>query len=259
MGADLGSLAPALMQGRFDLIEQVVAKFQRASMTLKYAQVPTVAAVRGMALGGGAEFTMHCTRAVAALESYIGLVEVGVGLLPAGGGCKEIALRAAQEAKGAAYVLDFLKGYFQTVATATVSKSAEEARSLGFLRAGDVVAMNANELLYLAKCNARALFESGYRPPLRTTGIPVLGADGIATIESQLMNMRDGGYISAHDFTIGLALAEALCGGYVDSGSLVDEQWILDIERRHFIGLLKNPLTQARIKHTLETGKPLRN
>jgi 3-hydroxyacyl-CoA dehydrogenase len=211
-----------------------------------------------MALGGGCEFPMHCARTVAALESYIGLVEVGVGLLPAGGGCKELALRASQEAKGN-YLLDFLKSTFQTVATATVSKSAEEARSLGFLRAGDVVAMNANETLYLAKRAARNLFDAGYRPPLKVKGFPVLGASGIATIESQLVNMRDGGFISAHDFTIGLAIAEALCGGYVDAGSLVTEQWILDIERRHFIALLRNPLTQARLKHMLETGKPLRN
>jgi 3-hydroxyacyl-CoA dehydrogenase len=258
-GADLASLAPALMQGRFDLIEQVVAKFQRAAMALKYARVPTIAAVRGMALGGGAEFTLHSARAVAALESYIGLVEVGVGLLPAGGGCKELALRAAQQAGDNAYILDFLKAHFQTVATATVSKSAEEARTLGFLRVGDVVALNTHEVLWLAKRNARAMYDSGYRPPLKTRGFPVLGASGIATIESQLVNMRDGGFISAHDFAVGLALAETLCGGYVEGGSLVDEQWILDIERRHFMGLLKNPLTQARIKHTLETGKPLRN
>ena len=201
---------------------------------------------------------VHCTRAVAALESYIGLVETGVGLIPAGGGCKELALRAAAQAQGA-YLLDFLKGCFQTIAMATVSRSAEEARKLGFLRAADVIAMNPHETLYLAKRNARTLFDSGYRPPLQPQRFPVLGAEGIATIESQLVNMRDGGFISAHDFTVGMALAEALCGGYVDSGSLVDEQWIIDIERRHFIALLKNPLTQARIKHTLETGKPLRN
>ena len=259
LGADLASLAPALMQGRFDLIEKVVDKFQRTAMALKYAQVPTIAAVRGMALGGGCEFTLHCARAVAALESYIGLVEVGVGLLPAGGGCKELALRAAQETRGNAYILDFLRGYFQTVATATVSKSAEEARTLGFLRAGDSVAMNAHEVLWLAKRTARAMYDTGYRAPLRSAGFPVLGASGIATIEAQLVNMRDGGFISAHDFAVGMALAETLCGGFVDAGSLVDEQWVLDLERRHFIALLKNPLTQARIKHTLETGKPLRN
>jgi 3-hydroxyacyl-CoA dehydrogenase len=258
-GADLASLAPALMQGRFDLIEQVVAKFQQTSMALKYAQVPTVAAVRGMALGGGTEFAMHCTRVVAALESYIGLVEVGVGLIPAGGGCKEFALRCAQEAMGTAYVLDFLKGVFQTVAMANVAKSAQEARTLGFLRTEDVIALNTNEVLFLAKQNARQLYSNGYRPPLKTKGFPVLGSSGIATIEAQLVNMRDGGYISMHDFNIGLALAEALCGGYVDAGSLVDERWILEIERRQFMALLKNPLTQARIQHTLTTGQPLRN
>ena len=257
-GADLAALGPALQAGDFATLERAVNKFQQTTMAIKYAQVPVVAAVRGMALGGGAEIVMHAARVVAALESYIGLVEVGVGLLPAGGGCKEFALRAAQEAKGRAYIFDFLKNYFQTVALANVSRSAEEARNAGFLRPADIVLFNPNELLYVAKNQVRALHEAGYRPPMRAR-FPVLGASGIATIESQLVNMRDGGFVSAHDFTIGLAIAEAMCGGYVEAGSVVDEQWILDIERRHFVALLKNPLTQQRIVSMLQTGKPLSN
>ena len=202
---------------------------------------------------------MHCARAVAALESYIGLVEVGVGLIPAGGGCKEFALRAATDSKGVGYILDFLKSAFQTAAMANVSKSAEEAKSLGFLRASDIVVFNPNELLHVAIGTARSMADAGYRPPLKPRAIPVLGASGIATIESTLVNMRDGGFISKHDFRLGLAIAEAMCGGYVDTGSVVDEQWLLDIERRHFIELLKTPKTQERIMAMLTTGKPLRN
>ena len=258
-GADLASLGPALQAGQFDKLERVVNSFQQMTMALKYARVPTIAAVRGLALGGGAEIAMHCARIVASLESYFGLVEVGVGLLPAGGGCKEFALRATQDAKGAAYAFDFLKNNFQTIALANVSKSAEEARALGFMRPSDLVVLNTNELLYVAMAQARAMFESGYAAPLRPRGIAVVGRSGIATIESQLVNMRDGGFISKHDFSIGMAIAEAICGGTVEAGSLVDEQWLLDIERRHFVAFLKNPLTQQRIVSMLQTGKPLRN
>jgi 3-hydroxyacyl-CoA dehydrogenase len=259
VGADLASMGPALQAGDFATIEKVVDKFQKTAMAIKYAPIPIVAGVRGMALGGGAEYVMHAARVVASLESYIGLVEVGVGLLPAGGGCKEFALRAAQAAQGAAFPFDFVKNAFQTIALAQVGKSAEEARAAGFLRASDIICFNPNEVLTVAKVQTRALYDSGYRPPLKTRGFAVAGRSGIATIESQLVNMRDGGFISKHDFTIGMAIAEALCGGYVEAGSLVDEQWILDIERRHFIELLKNPLTQQRILQMLQTGKPLRN
>jgi 3-hydroxyacyl-CoA dehydrogenase len=257
-GADLASLGPALQAGQFDVIERVVNRFQQTTRALKYAQVPTVAAVRGMALGGGAEFVMHCSRVVAALESYIGLVEVGVGLLPAGGGLKELALRAANDA-GDAYLLDFLKLRFQTVAMGTVAKSAVEAKALGFLREADLVVLNPEEILLAAKVTARAMYDAGWAPPLPPRGFRAAGRSAIATIQSQLVNMRDGGFVSAHDYRIGLAIADALCGGAVEEGSLVDEQWILDLERRHFVDLLKTPKTQERIVAMLKTGKPLRN
>jgi 3-hydroxyacyl-CoA dehydrogenase len=259
VGADLSKAVDALMAGAgFEVIEKVVAKFQQASQRLRYSLIPTVAAVDGMALGGGCEFPMHCDRTVTTMETYMGLVEVGVGLLPAGGGCKEMAMRAAKEAKGGE-IMPFLSAYFKNLAMGEVSKSAEMARDMGFLRASDVIVMNANELLYVAKQQARAMAESGYRPPLPANEIPVVGKTGLGTIKMMLVNMRDGGFISNHDFLISSHIAEIMCGGEVESGSLVNEKWLLDLERKYFIELGKNPLTQARIGAMLETGKPLRN
>jgi 3-hydroxyacyl-CoA dehydrogenase len=264
VGANLASVLPAVQAGKWDEVEAVVAKFQLTAQRLKYSLIPTVAAVRGMALGGSCEFIMHCDRAVAALESYIGLVEAGVGLLPAGGGSKELAARASQEvARGAnGSQLDqfpFIRTYFQQVATATVSKSALDAKDLGYLRPSDVVIFNPYELLWVAKAQVRALSESAYRPPLPMRNIPVAGKTGIATLEMMLVNMRDGGFVSGYDFDIGLAIARVLCGGELEPGSLVDENWFLTLERGEFMRLLRNAKTQERVAHTLKTGKPLRN
>jgi 3-hydroxyacyl-CoA dehydrogenase len=184
-------------------------------------------------------------------------VEVGVGLIPAGGGCKEFALRAATEAKGGD-LLPFLRPYFEAMAMAKVSRSAEEAQQLGHLKASDVIVFNPNELLYVAKAQARALAETGYRPP-QPRPIRVAGRTGIAACQMALVNMRDGGFISPHDYRLGLSIAEALCGGDVDPNTLVDEAWLLGLERRNFVELAKTPLTQARIEQMLKTGKPLRN
>ncbi|MEO5764607.1 MAG: 3-hydroxyacyl-CoA dehydrogenase NAD-binding domain-containing protein, partial [Casimicrobiaceae bacterium] len=208
LGADLAAIAPAVQAGQWAGIEAMIAKFQQTSMRLRYSLVPTVAAVRGMALGGSCEFILHCDRIVAALESYIGLPEVGVGILPAGAGCKEFAVRATEEVKrgavgGQADMFPFVRTYFQTVATATVAKSALEARALGFLRPADVVVMNTHEVLHVAIAQARALADAGYRPPLPARNVPVAGKTGIATLTMLLVNMRDGGFISAYDFEIG--------------------------------------------------------
>jgi 3-hydroxyacyl-CoA dehydrogenase len=252
------NVADQVMAGRLAKVEGVVEQFQAATQAWKYAQVPTVAAVDGMALGGGCEFIMHSARAVATLESYIGLVEAGVGLLPAGGGCKELALRAAEDARGGE-MLPFLRRYFQNVAMAEVGKSAEQARELGYLRGSDRVVMNRAELLYVAKSELTALAEAGYRPPLRPAGIPVAGRSAIATIKAYMANMLAGQYISEHDYLVGSKIAYVMCGGDVEAGSLVDEAWLLALERRCFMELLATEKTQARIEHTLKTGKPLRN
>jgi 3-hydroxyacyl-CoA dehydrogenase len=216
-----------------------------------------VAAVAGLALGGGCELMLHAAKRVASLESYIGLVEVGVGLIPAGGGLKEAAVRAAADAKGND-ILQFLKNYYMHAATAAVSKSALEARKMGYLAADDVIVFNPHELLHVAKVQARALFDAGYRPPQQPR-VPVVGRYGLATIKAQLVNMRDGGFISAHDFKLGSMIAEIVSGGDVDQNSLVSEQWLLDLERKAFMELLNNPKTQERIMGMMQTGKPVRN
>ncbi|CAG0985938.1 partial 3-hydroxyacyl-CoA dehydrogenase, partial [Rhodocyclaceae bacterium] len=181
VGADLKEVAAALEAGQFDLIDRYVGEFQQASMALKYARVPVVAAVSGLALGGGCEFLMHCARRVATLESYIGLVEAGVGLIPAGGGCKEFALRAARLAATSAnrQPFDFIPPVFNAIAMATVSGSALHARELGFMDEADVVVCNAHELLHVALAQARALAEAGWQPPLPARDVPVAGRSGI--------------------------------------------------------------------------------
>ncbi len=256
-GGGLGEIVNAAA-GNVPRVEDVVAKFQQVSQRLRYAQVPTIAAVYGLALGGGCEFPIHCTRIVAALESYIGLVEVGVGVLPAGGGCKEMALRAANEARGGD-IFPHLKRYFQQIAMGEVAKSAELARDMGYLKQSDRIVLNQYELLHVAKEEAKALAATAYRPPLQPRQIPVAGRPGIATLKAAMVNMLEGGFISEHDYNIGCRIAETMCGGDVEAGSLVDEDWLLDLERKNFMELLATDKTRARVEYMLKNGKPLRN
>jgi 3-hydroxyacyl-CoA dehydrogenase len=256
-GADLQAMLPLFMSGGVKAIEPAIVRLQNAHQALKYANVPVVAAVAGLALGGGCELLMHTARRVVALESYIGLVEVGVGLIPGGGGLKEAAVRAARDAKGGD-VFTYLKNYFTNAAMANVSKSALEAKQMGYLSESDVIVFNAYELLHVAKSQARAMFDAGYRAPSKQL-VPVTGRHGIATIAAQMINMRDGGFISAHDFKLGKMIAEIVSGGDVDNGSLVSEQWLLDMERKAFMELLNHPKTQERIMGMMQTGKPVRN
>jgi 3-hydroxyacyl-CoA dehydrogenase len=258
-GADLAGALGLLQAGNLAGFEAMVANFQATSQRIKYSLVPVVAAVRGLALGGGCEFQMHSARSVAHLESYIGLVEAGVGLLPAGGGLKELAVRAAHAAGPGGDVFAELKKTFETVAMGKVSTSAVEAKELGLLRGEDIVAFNAFELLHIAKAQARALAERGYRPPLPARQIQVAGDVGIATFRMLLVNMLEGRFISEYDNEIATRIATVLCGGKVDRGSLVDEAWLLRLEREHFIELAQQSKTQERIAHMLKTGKPLRN
>ncbi len=257
-GADLKGALALLKAGKLAEFESMTANFQATSLCLKYALVPVVAAIRGMAFGGGCEFQMHCARTVAALESYIGLVEAGVGLLPSGGGLKEIALRASRSAvDGDPFPI--LKKMFETVAMAKVSGSATEAKQLGLLRESDVVVFNGFELLYVAKQVAASLAESGWRPPLPARDIVAGGDVGTASLKMMLVNMLEGRFVSEHDYDIASRIADAMCGGAIERGSLVDERWLLDLERRHFVELAQTQKTQDRIAHTMSTGKPLRN
>ena len=256
-GADLQAALPLFMQGGAKAMEPGIKLLQNTFMAMKYSSVPVVAAVAGLALGGGCEMALHASKRVASIESYIGLVEVGVGLIPAGGGLKEAALRASNEAKGSD-VLHFLKAGFTNAAMANVSKSALEAKAMGYLKQDDVIVFNAYELLHVAKVEARAMFDAGYRPPLQKT-VAVTGRYGWATIRAQLVNMRDGGFISAHDYKLGDMIAEIVTGGDVDQGSVVNEQWFLDMECKAFLELLNNPKSQERIMGMMQTGKPVRN
>ncbi len=262
-GGGIGDVLNAAT-GHVARVADVVAKFQQVSQRLRYAQVPTIAAIDGLALGGGCEFSIHCTRIVATLESYIGLVEVGVGLLPAGGGCKEMALRASVSAQRFANdnrvdVFPFLRRSFQNIAMGEVAKSAEMAREMGYLKSSDRIVLNRFELLHVAREEANALNATAYRPPLPSRQIAVAGRAGIANFKAAMINMLEGGYISEHDYDIGCRVAETMCGGDIDAGSLVDEQWLLDLERKNFMELIATEKTQARIEHMLKTGNPLRN
>lgn len=257
-GADLKGMLGFVQGGEIRRLETMIANFQKTSQRIKYALVPVVAAVRGLTLGGGCEFQMHSARTVAALESYIGLVEAGVGLLPAGGGLKEIAVRASQRAAdGDAF--PEIKRMFEAVAQAKLAGSALEAKQLGLLRESDLVVFNSFELLHVAKSVAASMADAGYRPPLPARNVSVAGDVGTASLKMMLVNMLEGRFISEHDNVIASRIADVLCGGDIERGSQVDETWLLDLERRHFFELAQMPKTQERIQHTLTTGKPLRN
>jgi 3-hydroxyacyl-CoA dehydrogenase len=260
-GADLQSMMPVFMSGGAKAIGAEEKKLQDALMRMKYAQVPVVAAVQGLALGGGLEVVLHSARAVAHLESYMGLVEVGVGLIPGAGGLKEGALRAAQAAQAAGMtdVFPFIRNWFMNAATAKVATSALEAKAMGYLRPDDLVVFNTHELLWTAIGTAYSMHAAGYRPPHKSKGFPVAGRNGIATIKGQLVNMRDGGFISAHDMFLATCIADVMCGGDVETGSLVDEQWLLDLERKHFMALCNHPKSQERMMGMMQNGKPVRN
>jgi 3-hydroxyacyl-CoA dehydrogenase len=260
-GANLEAMLPQFMKGGAAAIAPEIKKLQDALLRLRYAAVPTVAAVRGMALGGGCEIAIAAAKRVVGMESYIGLVEVGVGLLPGGGGLTYIARRAAEMANAAnanADIFKFVSDGFTNAAMAKVGTSAIESRKLGYLLWSDVIVPNKDELLFVAITQAKAMFDSGYRAPARAL-FPVAGRNAIATIKAQLANMRDGGFISAHDFHISALIADVVCGGDVDAGSMVNEEYLMSLERKHFCSLLDHPKTQERIMGMLQTGKPVRN
>ncbi len=260
-GANLEALMPVFMKSGAKGIAPEEKKLQDAMLRIRYATVPVVSALRGIALGGGCELAVYSARRVATMESYMGLVEVGVGLVPGGGGLTYIARRAAEMAcagNANADILKFLTDGFTHAAMAKVGSSALENRKLGYLLWSDVVVPNKDELLHVATQQARAMFESGYRAPAKAQ-FPVAGRNALATIKAQLLNMRDGGFISAHDFHIASLIAEVVCGGDVDAGSQVTEEYLMALERKHFCALLEHPKTQERIMGMLSTGKPVRN
>ncbi len=256
-GANLAGVSDAIQANRWPEIEHIVESFQRASQRLQYSRIPVVAAANGLALGGGCEFLMHCDRVVAHLESYIGLVEVGVGLLPAGGGCKEFARRLGAQLD----IINPVKAFGQLVeliGKGQVSTSADHAIQMGYLRPSDIVVMHPQETLMTAIETARHLHHANYRPPTEQP-IRAAGRHVAATLKAQLVNWLEGGFISEHDALIAGHIADILTGGDVAGGTLVPEEWYITMERKAFLSLMQTEPTQARIVHMLNTGKPLRN
>ena len=259
-GADLQAMLPAFMTVGIGAINEAEQHLQHTMLRLRYANVPTVSAVRGLALGGGCEMAVYSAKRVAAMESYIGLVEVGVGLVPGAGGLTYIARRAAENAERSTGkdILPFLTEGFTAAAMAKVGTGAIDSRKLGYLLHSDVIVPHKDELLFVAIQQAKAMAVSGYRPPHKRL-FPVAGRSGVATIKGSLVNMLGGGFISQHDFHIASQIAHVVCGGDVDPGTLVSEEYLMALEREAFCGLLVHPKTQARIMGMLSTGKPLRN
>ena len=257
LGADLREVSALLANNQLQAMDELLQAFQRVARRLKYSTIPVIAALRGRALGGGCELLLQCDGIVAAFESYPGLVETGVGLIPAGGGCKEFAQRAANAGDEASN-MRLIRQYFEQIAKATVASCAPDALKRGFLRAGDHWVMHTEEVLSAAIARIKYLQALNYTPPLEAP-FAVMGRAGHALLQAGLVNWRAGGFISEHDYVIANALARVLCGGEVNQGQLVDEAWILRLEREAFIQLAMTPLSQARIAHVLASGKPLRN
>ena len=243
--------------GKLYSIKKIVAMLQELFMRLKHGKILTIAAVDGLALGGGCELLLHCNKVVASMNSYIGLVEVGIGALPAGCGSKEMTLRAYTN-KETDDIFPLLSKYFEQIAMAKVSASALEAKEMGYLKADDVIIANPNELLYVAKQQALALLDSGFKSPLDST-FKVVGKAGYANIMAQVTNLHEGHFISEHDNYIVTHLAKVMTGSKVEENTTVNSQMILDLERKYFIKLLSTKKTQDRIEYMLRNSKPLRN
>jgi 3-hydroxyacyl-CoA dehydrogenase len=261
VGANVMLILLEAREGNWDEIDLSVRQFQKAMMALKYCRKPVVAAPFGMTLGGGCEVVLGAQHVVASAETYLGLVEVGVGLIPAGGGCKELVMRNVDGLPNVEGVDVFpaARAAFETIGLARVSMGAEDAFSMKILRGGDAVCMNPDRLLHAAKTTALALARRGYQAPDPMREIPVAGTGGIAAMKTSLYNMREGRYISEYDEHIGSQLAHILCGGNVPAGTKVSEKYLLQLEREVFLKLVSTKKTQDRMQFMLKEGKPLRN
>jgi 3-hydroxyacyl-CoA dehydrogenase len=268
VGANLMLVLVAAQEQEWDELHLAVKQFQNVNLAIKYAPKPVVVAPQGLALGGGCEVSLHGARIQAAAEAYMGLVEAGVGLIPGGGGSKEMLIRANEHAAGGDDLDLFhaLRPIFETLAMAKVGTSAEECRDFGFLRREDGVSMNRERLVADAKEVALALVRSGYKPPAaswqegaQTTQIKVLGEQFLATAKMAIHLLLRGGYATEHDAVVARKLANILAGGALSAPQTVSEQYVLDLEREAFVSLCGERKTQERIAHTLKTGKPLRN
>jgi 3-hydroxyacyl-CoA dehydrogenase len=261
LGADLKEMAAFAQNKDSDGIAAFISNLQHATMALKYCCIPTVAAVHNMVLGGGCETVMHCDRIQAAPETYIGLVELSVGLIPAGGGSKEMAIRCSEWINNMRGVSSFalMNKIIEMLGYAKTSASAADAKKMGYLRPCDGIVMNKDSVIYSAKKLALQLWEKGYRPPVANNQISVLGRGGIAEFKVRFNMLQQGNFISEYDEFILNQLVYVLCGGDVPDNSKVTEQYMLDLEREVFVSMITQQKTLERIEHTLKTGKPLRN
>jgi len=267
VGANLMQLLLGIQEEEWDEVEMAVRAFQNMTQAIKFCPRPVVVAPYGMCLGGGVEISLHAAARQPHAELYMGLVEAGVGLIPGGGGCKEMTIRSVEagssirpDARGEGVeIFEALKKNFETIAMAKVSTSAAEARSMGFFKPSDAITMNRERLLTDAKTKARAIADAGYSAPTPRTDIAAPGENVLATLKLAVWTMREGQYISDHDVKIANWVAYALCGGKVTPGTPVTEQYLLDLEREAFLSLCGEKKTQERIAFTLKTGKPLRN
>jgi 3-hydroxyacyl-CoA dehydrogenase len=259
LGANLGLVFMYAIEQDYDEIDFMVRAFQNAVMRIRYSGVPVIVAPQGRTLGGGCEMTMHADIAQAAAETYIGLVEVGVGLIPGGGGTKEFTKRVSDRTQEGDVELNALQTAFMNIATAKVATSAHEARDLGILRAKDRISMNKDRQILDAKAAAIELAEAGYTMPAHARNIKVQGRTGLALFAAGVQGMKMGNYISDHDAKIAMKIANIMCGGDLTSPQEVSEQYLLDLEREAFVSLTGERKTLERIQAILTGGKPLRN
>ena len=260
VGANLGMIFMLAVEQEYDELHMAIKYFQDTMMRMRYSKIPVIAAPHGMTLGGGCELSLHADRVVAAAETYIGLVEFGVGVIPGGGGSKEMAVRAADTFKKGDLELNALREYFLTIAMAKVSTSAYEAYDLGILQKGkDIVVTNSDQQLATAKAYARIMADQGYTQPIQKTDIKVLGRQALGAFLVGTDSMVAGNYISEYDRKMADKLAYVMSGGDLSASTTVSEQYLLDIEREAFLSLCGERKTLERIQHMLKTGKPLRN
>jgi 3-hydroxyacyl-CoA dehydrogenase len=258
-GANLGLVYMQALEQEYDELNLMIQQFQQAMMRMRYSSIPVVGTPHGLTLGGGCELNLHCDRVVAAAETYMGLVEFGVGLIPGGGGTKEMTLRTALKYEEGEPELNLLRNTYMTISTAKVSTSAAEAFDLGFLRRGDEIVVNSNRVIAQAKAAALELADAGYTQPVQRTNIKVHGKGALAMFKTGVFAMKEGNYISEHDQKIADKLAYVMCGGDLSAPTEVSEQYLLDLEREAFLSLTGERKTLERIQSILTTGKPLRN
>ena len=267
-GANLALVLFTAQEEEWDELDWMVRTFQNAFIKLKYLDKPVVAAPAGLALGGGCEICLAADRVRFAAETYLGLVEVGVGLIPAGGGTKELLIRNTEHlfdvTPGGVYptqieLMPFVARAFETIALAKVATSGPEAVKLGYLRPSDKMTVNRDFLIEDAKKTVFALNTEGYEPPEPPDGIRVAGENNLAMFKLAAWTLKEQGYATAYDLTVAEKVAHVLCGGRIQANTRVSEQYLLDLEREAFLSLCGNPQTQARMAHMLKTRKPLRN